>query len=603
MNRLKLFLVFVSAAGLALGFVVPLMGMGAWQQTVWGVSAAIVLLFLLREIVISLGQGEFGLDIVAALSMSVAIGFGETLAAAVVSLMYSGGQLLEDYAETRARSEMNALLGRTPKKALRYVDGQLAEVDIGVLVPGDRILVRQGEIVPVDGRVASGRALLDQSILTGESVPVPRKVGDAVLSGSSSLDMAFDMVATRPAAESTYSAIVRLVQAAQAAKAPMVRLADRFAMWFLLLTVGLAGAAWFMSGDHLRLLAVLVSATPCPLILAVPVAIISGISKAARRGVLVKGGPVLETLARASVLVIDKTGTLTLGRASLVDIQASGHRRPDDILRLAASLDQASGHVIAASLVEAAHLRGLDLSMPSHAKEVGGAGIVGVVDGHKVIVGGSDFVRRKLKLRTLKKPDAAPGSAVVTVAIDGHFAGHLILADALRGDASDALARLRQAGIARIVLASGDQRAVVEAIGSQLKLDAIRFELEPQQKVDVVLAERANGVVLMAGDGVNDAPALAAADVGISMGARGSPASAEAADAVLLVDNLERIAEAIEIARRSRSIALQSVYVGLALSIGAMVAAAFGYLAVVEGALFQEVIDVAVILNALRALR
>ncbi|MGB9142755.1 MAG: heavy metal translocating P-type ATPase, partial [Aestuariivirga sp.] len=490
-----------------------------------------------------------------------------------------------------------------PKRALRYLDGHLAEVDIEQLAPGDRILVRQGEIVPVDGKVASGKALLDQSIVTGESVPVYRKAGDDVLSGSSSLDMAFDMTAIRTASESTYSGIVRLVQAAQQAKAPMVRLADRFAMWFLAVTVLLAGGTWIVTGEHLRMLAVLVSATPCPLILAVPVAIISGISKAARRGVLVKGGPVLETLARASVLVIDKTGTLTEGRAKLVDIHVTGRRSQDEILRLAASLDQASGHVIAASVVEAAQARGLSLSMPDHAKETAGAGIEGRVEGRRVIVGGSEFVRRKLKLRSAQKPIASPGAVIVTVAIDGHLAGHLILADALRHDARRALARLRQAGFARIVLASGDQRAVVEAIASQLDLDDVRSELLPNEKVGVAIAERANGVVLMAGDGVNDAPALAAADVGISMGVRGSPASAESADAVLLVDNLERIAEAVEIARRSRHIALQSVYVGLALSLGAMVAAAFGYLEVVEGALFQEVIDVAVILNALRALR
>ncbi len=603
LSPLKLLLVLISALGLAAGFLAPYFGLNALQATIWGFAAAFVLLFLAREILTSLWRGEFGLDIVAALSMSGALYFGETLAAAVVSLMYSGGQLLENFAEARARSEMNTLLGRVPTKALRYLDGNLSEVRIEELVPGDRILVRQGEIVPVDGKVASGRALLDQSILTGESVPVYRNVGDDVLSGSSSLDMAFDVIAIRPASQSTYAGIVRLVKAAQEAKAPMVRLADRFAMWFLALTVLLAGGTWMITGEHLRMLAVLVSATPCPLILAVPVAIISGISKAARRGVLVKGGPVLETLARASVLVIDKTGTLTEGRARLVDVHSSGRRSADEILRLAASLDQASQHVIAKSIVEAASERGLTLSMPVRAKEMAGSGIEGHVDGKRIIVGGGDFVRGKLKQRTLKKPAAPPGSVVVAVAVGDHLAGYLILADALRGDAADALTHLRKVGFTRIVLASGDQHAVVEDIAAQLELDQIRSELLPGEKVDVVVAERANGVVLMAGDGVNDAPALAAADVGISMGVRGSPASAESADAVLLVDNLGRIAEAVEIAQRSRAIALQSVYVGLALSLGAMVAAAFGYLSVVEGALFQEAIDVAVILNALRALR
>jgi heavy metal translocating P-type ATPase len=599
----KLSLVFISAVGLAIGFLAPFLGAAVWQKTVWGLTAGVVLLVLYKDILSSLWRGEFGLDIVAALSMSVAIYFGETLAAAIVSLMYSGGELLEEFAKTRARSEMKALLGRAPKRALRYDDGQLTEVDIAALLPGDRILVRQGEIIPVDGKVESGKALLDQAVLTGESVPVLRGSGDEVMSGSSSLDMAFDMVATRTAAASTYSGIVRLVEAAQAAKAPMVRLADRFALGFLLLTVLLAGGAWLASGEHLRMLAVLVSATPCPLILAVPVAIISGISKAARRGVLVKGGPVLETLARASVLVIDKTGTLTKGRAGLVDVQAFGRYTPDEILRLAASLDQASGHAIAKSLVEAAVERGLKLSMPADVRETVGAGIEGSVDGMRLVIGGADYVRGRLKIVSLVKPAAPSGAAMVVVAINGQLAGYLYLADTLRLDASRSLGRLREAGFSRIILASGDQKAVVQAIGAELQLDDIHFGLEPAQKVGVVLAERKNGVVLMVGDGVNDAPALAAAEVGISMGARGSPASAEAADAVLLVDNLERIAEAVEIAKRSRLIALQSVYSGLGLSLAAMAAAALGYLSVVQGALFQEVIDVAVILNALRALR
>jgi heavy metal translocating P-type ATPase len=415
--------------------------------------------------------------------------------------------------------------------------------------------------------------------------------------------MAFDLEVLRPAAESAYSAIVRLVKAAQEAKAPMVRLADRFAMWFLLLTVLIAGAAYLISDDRMRLLAVLVVATPCPLILAVPVAIISGISKAARRGVLLKGGSVLEAMARASVLVIDKTGTLTRGRAELDFIAVHGRRSADDVLRLAASLDQASGHAIAQSIVAAAHEKGLKLAQPDAARETAGEGVDGKVGRHHVIVGGHDFVRRKLKLKRMVTPGAEAGSVLVAVAVDGRLAAHLVLSDAVRDDAGSALARLRGAGIDRIVLASGDSAAVVGKIGETLGLDVLRSELTPQQKVGIVIAERENGIVLMAGDGVNDAPALAAADIGIAMGARGSAASAEAADAVLLVDNLERIAEAVEISRRSRGIALQSVYVGLGLSIAAMIAAGFGYLGVVEGALLQEAIDLAVILNALRALR
>jgi heavy metal translocating P-type ATPase len=603
MSRFRLLVALLSAFGLAAGFLAPYLGLGEWQRLVWGAAAGIVLLNLVSDFWASMHRGEFGLDILAGISMSVAIGFGETLAAAIVALMYSGGQLLENFAETRAQSEMKALLERAPKRALRYDDGHLIDVDIDALLPGDRILVRQGETVPADGKLVSDKALLDLSMLTGESVPVLCRAGGDMRSGSSSIDMAFDMAVTRRAADSTFSGIVRLVQAAQKAKAPMVRLADRIALWFLAIALSIAGSAWIFTGDHLRMLAVLVSATPCPLILAVPVAIISGISRAARRGVLLKGGPVLETLARASILVIDKTGTLTEGRAGLQRIDAYGGFSSDDVLRFAASLDQASGHVIAASIVQAARARRLQLDVPARAKEEAGSGIEGRVNGRKVLVGGHDYVRKNLPRRTLRKPSLAPGSVSVAVAIDGKFAGYLTLADTLRPDAAQTLSRLREAGIKRIVLASGDQSAVVTAIGGQLKLDQVRSRLSPGEKVDVVLAERSHGVVLMAGDGVNDAPALAAADVGISMGVRGSPASAEAADAVLLVDNLERVAEAMTISKRARRIALQSVNLGIGFSVAAMLAGAFGYITVVEGALVQEAIDVAVILNALRALR
>ena len=603
MNSLRIFLFVVAALGLALGLAAPIAGVDDWRPWIWGGSGGLVLAVLLKDIVTSLVKGDAGLDIVAGLSMSAALLFGETLAAAVVGLMYAGGQLLENFAANRAQSHMRALLAGVPKVALRYDDGHLREVAIDAVAAGDRLLIRQGDTVPVDGRVKSGRALLDLVALTGESVPVRLVEGQDVPSGARSVDTAFDMEALRPAAESTYAGIIRMVQAAQSAKAPMVRLADRYALWFLGVTVVLAGGAYLWTGEHQRLLAVLVSATPCPLILAVPVAIISGMGKAARRGVLMKGGPVLETMARATSLVIDKTGTLTHGRAELGAVFTQGKWSEDDLLRLAASLDQASAHVIAASLVVAAHERGLRLSFPTDVSETAGEGLSGQVDGHKVVVGGSDFVRRALKRKTMKKPELPPGSVLVAVAVSGQLAGYLMLADAVRDETPAALARLRQAGIKRIVLASGDAQSIVDRIGEGLGLDELRGGLSPPEKVDIVLAERRHGVVLMVGDGVNDAPALAAADVGISMGATGSAAATESADAVLLVDDLTRLAEAVETAKRARGIALQSVFAGLGLSLAAMIAAALGYLPVVQGALLQEVIDVAVILNALRALR
>lgn len=602
MNPIRIGLFAVAVLGLVLGLAAPLAGLDAARDWIWGAAAALVLVSLLAEIVSSLARGEVGLDIVAGLSISAALVFGEPLAAAVVALMYAGGQLLEEYAANRARADMRALLARVPKTALRYDDGHLREVAIDEIVPGDRLLIRQGDIVPVDGLISAGKALLDMAALTGESVPVRVLEGGEVQSGARSLDTAFDMRATRPAAESTYAGVVRLVQAAQLAKAPMVRLADRYAIVFLVVTVALAGGTWLVTSDHMRMLAVLVSATPCPLILAVPVAIISGMGKAARRGLLMKGGPVLETMARATGLVIDKTGTLTRGRAMLTGILPAASLAEKEMLRLAASLEQASAHVTAASIVEAARDKGLRLSFPQAVRETAGEGLSGEVDGQSVIVGGHDFVAAQLGL-PITRPPHPPGTALAALAVGGQFVGHLLLADAVRAETPAALAALRAAGIRRIVLASGDQQAVVDRIGETLGLDVRRGGLKPQEKVDIVLAERSNGVTLMVGDGVNDAPALAAADVGIAMGATGSAAASESADAVLLVDDLTRLAEGLVTARRARAIALQSVYIGLGLSLAAMVAAALGYLPVVAGALLQEAIDVAVILNALRALR
>ncbi len=603
MSLLRITLFAIAALGLAGGFAATYLGVGSLQPWIWGVAAGLVLVSLTGEIVTSLLKGEVGLDIVAGLSISAALAFGETLAAGVVALMYAGGQLLEDIAANRARADMRALLARVPRTALRYDDGHLREVLIDELRPGDRLLLRQGDIIPADGRVTSGKALLDMAALTGESVPVRGLEGEEIQSGARSLDTAFDMVVLRPASESTYAGIVRLVQAAQAAKAPMVRLADRYAILFLAVTVALAGGTYLVTGDHIRMLAVLVSATPCPLILAVPVAIISGMGKAARRGLLMKGGPVLETMARATTLVIDKTGTLTKGRSDVAEIVPAGRWSRDEMLRLAASLEQASAHVTAASIVDAARARGLHLSHPVDVRETAGEGLIGTVDGRVVIIGGHDFVHRQLGQGHVAKPVRPPGMAVAALAVSGEFAGNILLADAVRPETPRALADLRAGGITRIVLASGDSQAVVDRIGEELPLDVLRGELTPQEKVAIVLAEHKHAVTLMVGDGVNDAPALAAADVGISMGATGSAAASESADAILLADDLMRLADGLAAARRARAIAVQSVVAGMGMSFAAMLAAAFGYITVVQGALLQEAIDIVVILNALRALR
>ena len=598
-------LVVWPAAGLVLGLAAHFSGWEHWAGPIWTAATVPVLVVLLIEILVSLRRGDVGLDIVAALSMLAALVFAEYLAAVVVAVMYSGGQYLESFAERRASREMTALLARVPRSTLRQRNGRLEEVALEAVEPGDRLVIRKGDVVPVDGAVVDGVAVLDQSALTGESMPVQQKVGDPVLSGSTNAGEAFHLAASRRAAESTYAGIVRLVAAAQRSRAPMSRLADRYAMVFLAATVALAGAAWAWTGDPIRAVAVLVVATPCPLILAVPVAIVSGLSRAAKQGILIKGGQALETLARVRSLVIDKTGTLTHGRARVVSIDVASGQSADELLRIAASLDQASKHMIAQAIVEEAQKKGLQLAVPGDVVETAGEGLEGRVEGHHVVVGGYRFVSERVLGvgLALWRADRPAGAAAVAVGIDGKFAGVLILADELRAGTQALLQSLRALGVERIVLATGDRHDVAELVARGLSIDALRSELTPDQKTLVVLSERKHGPVMMIGDGVNDAPALAAADLGVAMGAKGAAASAEAADVVLLVDQLDRILPAMEIARRSRFIALQSVYAGIGLSVAGMIAAALGFISPVQGAVLQELIDIAVILNALRSLR
>lgn len=603
MERLNLALLAVALLGLAAGTGLAMAGFSDLARIPWTAGVLPVLAALCLEILRSLRQGEVGLDIVAALSMTAALMVGETLAAAVVALMYSGGTFLESFAQGRARREMSELLSRVPRTATRHHDGTLDEVPLDQVAPGDLLLICQGDVVPVDGTVASDSALLDLSALTGEPMPIRFHRGQDVMSGATNAGEPFDLHATRRAADSTYAGIVRLVEAAQRSKAPMARMADRYSLLFLAVTVTLAGLAWGLTGDPIRAVAVLVVATPCPLILAVPVALVAGLSRAAHFGVLIKGARPLEALARVRTLILDKTGTLTDGRPRIVRIDRRGDLPEDRILWLAAAIDQVSRHPIAQAILAEARARGMTLPVPEEIVETPGEGVVGTVEGHRVAVGGTAFVTALTGHGACDAKTTQAGAVVVSVAVDGTHVGDLVMADALRPDSARLLDGLRRQGIERIVLATGDRRAVADNVTQGLGLDAVHADLRPEQKVQLVHSLRPHGPVMMVGDGVNDAPALAAADVGVAMGARGAAASAEAADVVLLVDRLDRLLSGLRIARQSRRIAWQSVVVGIGLSILGMIAAAFGYLTPVQGAVLQEIIDVAVILNALRALR
>jgi heavy metal translocating P-type ATPase len=599
-------LVSIAISGLAAGILAYVTGRPGLADLCWTLATAPVVAGLAVSIMRDFLAGRFGVDAIALVSMSAAIALGQPLAGAVVALMYSGGNVLEDIAIARAEHDLRSLVDRAPREAHRRVDDRIEDVPIGVVAAGDRLLVRAGEIVPVDGVVSSQAATIDESALTGEPIPVVKARGAAIFSGSLNTGEAFEMTASSVAGESTYAGIVRLVTAAQTAKAPFVRLADRYALVFLPVTLALAFVAWLISGDLIRSLAVLVAATPCPLILAAPVAFIAGVAQSARRGILVKGGGPLEALARAHTVLFDKTGTLTVGGARLLSIEVAPGETADEVLTLGASLEQASHHVLAAAIVQAAAERGLALKLPEQVRESMGSGLNGVVDGRRISAGSRDMILSRQNppewaLRAVRRASWR-SALIVFVAVDEKPIGALLLADELRSDTPRAIRMLRQAGVARIVMVTGDRAAAAQAIGAALDLDAVLADRVPSDKVDAVRSEQRLHPTIMVGDGINDAPALASADVGIALGARGASASSEAADVVILADRLDRVGDAITIAQRARHIAVESIIAGMGLSALAMLAATAGWLAPVPAAIAQEVIDVLVILNALRAL-
>jgi heavy metal translocating P-type ATPase len=599
-------LIAIALAGLIVGGLAWLADRGALAGAIWAAGTIPVVIGLAISMGRDLLAGRMGVDAVALVSMSAALVLGETLAGAVVAVMYAGGNLLEDFAITRAERDLKSLADRAPRIAHRRLGGAIEDVPIEQVTVGDTVLVRAGEVVPVDGMILGESATLDEAALTGEPIPVVRGRGEPVYSGTINAGDSFELGATAAAGESAYAGIVRMVAAAQTAKAPFIRLADRFALLLLPATLLLAGAAWLVSGDPIRGLAVLVASTPCPLILAAPVAFIAGVSRAARLGILIKGGGPLEALAGAHTVMFDKTGTLTVGGARLLAIETAPGENADEVLRLAGSLEQASHNVVAAAIVAAARARGLTLETPGSVREAMGSGLEGRVGGRLVRAGAHQLVCGQGRpetwaVRALRR--ASWRSALsVFVSLDGRPIGAILLADALRRETPRAVQALRAAGVSRIVMLTGDRGDAAETIGAALDLDAVLADRLPSDKVEAVSVEQKLHSTIMVGDGINDAPALAAAGVGIAMGARGASASSEAADVVILVDRLDRVPDTIVIARRSHRIALQSIGAGMALSGIAMLAAAFGWLTPVAGALTQEAIDIAVILNALRAL-
>lgn len=584
-------------AGIAVAGGAYVLGFGRVSTNVLAFCAALALASLAIDVARKIAQKELGLDFIAALAMASGLLLGEYLASAIVAVMYAGGQFLEIHAQRQAGAGMSALLAKVPHTAFKIAENGVREVQVSDIAVGDILLIRKGDILPADGILNSDLAVVSQALLTGESLPIRKDRGSMLMSGAVNFGEAIELRVARTPRDSAYAGIVNLVEAARRSKARMARLADRYALAFLLLTIVVAGASAIAFQDIRRVVAVLVVATPCPLILAVPVALVAGTSKAARAGVLVKGAAALEALAGVSIVVFDKTGTLTTGEPVVSNIE--GVASADQILRLAASLDQASGHIVAHALAGEAQRRGLTLSRPTQVSELPGAGIRGLVDGVPVSLGGDSY----FGLSGGEEPPAPEDTSTIKVRVfvDQAPFGVITLEDRLRDEITATIGSLRAIGISRLILASGDNWTAAKSIAAKLGFDEVRAQLTPGGKVDVLREQRSRGRVLMVGDGVNDAPALAAADVGMAVGSSNLAAAAEAADVVLVRDDLRCVVAAIEIARRSRSIALQSAFAGMALSVAAMAAAGLGYLPPVAGALLQELIDVVVVLNALRA--
>ncbi|MFG2881709.1 heavy metal translocating P-type ATPase [Streptomyces sp. NPDC048297] len=610
-SRLESALLAVTATSLITGGAAWLAGDHGLADLLWGLGTLSAVPPAVGWVVAALRHGRTGVDLIAVLALGGTLAVHAYLAGALIALMLATGRTLEAAAQRRASHDLRALLEHAPRSARRRTAGGVATIALADIAVGDLLVVSPGEVVPVDGRVEGDAvAGLDESALTGESLIVERAAGEPVRSGVVNAGGAFELRATATERDSTYAGIVRLARQAGAESAPVVRLADRCAAWFVPLTLAVAGLTWLLSGSAVRAVAVLVVATPCPLLLAAPVAIVSGISRASRLGVVMRDGGALENLGRARTLLLDKTGTLTRGRPRVLDVAGAPGWQPSEVLRLAASLDQYSPHVLAEAIVDTARRRKLELSLPSHVTEEPGRGASGTVDGRRVSVGrfggcgaGSGSGARQAWARAADNRALLDGAAVAWLTVDGSPVGAVLLRDPLRHDAPRTLRHLRAAGIERLLMLTGDRPEPAHEVGAVLGLDDVRAGLDPAGKVAVVRAERERAVTVMVGDGVNDAPALAAADVGVAMGARGSTAASQAADIVLTTDRVDRLADAVLIAVRARRIAVQSALGGMAMSLAAMGAAAFGLLPPAAGAVLQEAIDVAVILNALRALR
>lgn len=589
-------LLYFSSTALAFGFVCKYL-LNVTPDLPWALGGLIGLVPSIKWVIDELKDKQMGSDVLAIFSIVGALLISEFFAAAVISFMLASGRALESWAEGRAESALKSLIDRMPKLANRISkDGQLETIEVDKVQSGDRLIVKSGEIVPVDGN-AQENCYLDQSALTGEPLPVLLNKLDSVISGTLNAGNNFEMIASGNIYQSTYSGIVTMVRNSRAQSSPNIRLANKWAIRFVPLTIFIATAAWLLTGDLTRAVAVLVVATPCPLILAVPIALVAGMSRATKSGAVIKGGAILEKLSRAEVVLLDKTGTVTHGGPVITEILALPGLTTDYVLQIAASLDQYSPHVVAKSLVAEAKRREIKLLSASEVIEDHGKEVSGMVAGKKVRVGAAPEVMPNWA--KLRQP------LIVALHVDEELIAVFGLEDPIRSDSRKTVDELHNLGVKEVVMVTGDKEDTARAVASELGINRVIANSKPETKLNTVheYRNKVSGTVLVVGDGINDAPALAASDVGIAMGARGASAASEAADVVIIEDSIDRVTKAISIAKISHHKAIQASIGGMGLALIAMLAAAFGYLTPSEGAITQEFIDLLAIMWALTTLR
>ncbi|MBZ2200958.1 MAG: heavy metal translocating P-type ATPase [Lentilactobacillus hilgardii] len=578
----------VSALALICQFI---LGLPQYAQIIISILGSFIALLMFIDMIKTLRSGKFGVDLLAITAVIATIAVGEYWAAMIVLLMLTGGDALEDYAANKANSELKSLIENSPSSAHLMINETINDVNIDAVKIGDRLLVKPGEIIPVDGTITEGTITIDEASLTGESRPVDKQIGDHVMSGAVNGDASFKMIADKTADNSQYQNIIRLVKQAEEQPAHFVRLADRYAVPFTLAAYLIAGVAWYLSGDPVRFAEVLVVASPCPLILAAPIALVSGMSRGSRNGIIVKSGTIIEKLARAKTFAFDKTGTITKGHLTVDHVFGTNGYTPDQVLQLAAGAEQQSNHILARSLVAAIPDK---IPIAKNVKETTAEGVSATIDNQLVKVGKAEFVSTD----PIKKID----QTTVYVSVNDTYAGYVSFSDELRPEAKGVMTRLHQLGVKQIMMISGDRQPIAQQIADKVGIDKVYAEKLPKEKIAVLDQLDANDrPVCMVGDGVNDAPSLAAADVGIAMGAHGSTAASESADAVVLKDDLSLVSKAVAISKETMSVARQSVLIGIAICLILMIIASFGVIPAIIGALFQEVVDTVTILWALRA--